>query len=479
MAVYVLDCTDCHTTLRIRDPGSVIPLHCPRCGEHLNPSAAKPKNGRPGGSRKSRNHNRAASSPPVALASTVGRTNTGQGLFLSLLLVTVVFGIVAAGFFTGYRYLTRERGSNVVVAGGSSTAARGFRPPRIDIPQRPTSNFPGGLPGMPALGQSGAGSRQMMNSTPPVSPAPPVTAAPMVSSTQPVAPQPRQDPSRPQDTGDPSGGIAGSFPGRSPAGLGAERRPGFPRGPRFPAMGGPPRGFPGAPPTTNPAQPSGNDPPADNSTAGITPPPRLATPDTPLPDLLRILDESSGGARSLPLRLLSRAEPNNALREKVLTQIANDLTEDNPFLRQMASAVFCRWAGPEQSAQLLTYLQNSDPFLRGARIEAMRSLGRFRDPKHYAVLIQLLEEPSLQRETREVLTDIGSDLEPFLLEAFPQLQDRLAKRSTLEVLREIGTAKSLPMLQKLAESPDFSVRPSAISAVNAVRARIGPDEGSN
>ena len=487
MTLYVLDCTDCLSTLRIRDLACAIPLHCPRCGEHLDPATAIPhtQNRKAGEKRKAAVP--VASAPDVTLTSATGRTQTGRGVVLSVVLVVCVFGVVGSGFWYGFRYLTSELNEPTTLA-SASFPNNVDRPPQFQPPTIPGSAFGGRPPGFPRSGLPGsaaANSRPTPEAPParlnpaaafPIpaiqAPANPVTASPDVAQTPDSAPSSTLP------------GF-GAFPGGPPAGMGRGRLPSFPRGPSFPTAGNPngsrfrpPSGFPGSPdsPPANPPEAtptnSQSSPAADNAPAQPAPRPGLPTRATPLPELLEILQATRGGQRSLPLRLLSSAEPTDELREQVLKLIADDLQEDNPFLRQTASAAFCRWAGPEQNAQLVEFLQNKDPLLRDARIESLRTLARLKDQQHHPHLVMMLNEPSLQREVREALVGMGADIEQQLLASWPEFTNPIARRLLLEVLRDVGTAACLPLLEQISESPDFSVRPAARTALQAVNSRL-------
>lgn len=487
MTLHVLDCTDCLSTLRIRDLACAIPLHCPRCGERLDPATAVPRvrNQKTGDKRRTAAP-AATSAPNVTLTTASGRTQTGRGVVLSLVLVVCVFGVVGSGFWYGFRYLTSGMNNSITLASGNTsqnfTRPSQFQPPTI--PGRPIGGRPPGFP------------RSVLPTSPPVN-NPPTTTPPTFINPAPTLQTPaRSAPTSPATT---TPDVAetpnatpstmppgfGTVPGGPPAGMGRGRLPNFPRGPSFPTAGGPagpgfrpPSGFPGLPGSPPSSQPGTNlansqNPPTTSSTP-TTPAPRagLPTQATPLPELLKILQNTKGGQRSLPLRLLSSAEPTDELREQVLELIAEDLQEDNPFLRQTASAAFCRWAGPDRNAALLEFLQNKDPLLRDARIESLRTLARFNDPQHYPDLVVMLNEPTLQREVREALVGIGADIEQQLLSSWPQFTNPIAKRLLLEVVREVGTADCLPLLEQIAESPDFSIRPAARAALQAVNSRL-------
>jgi hypothetical protein len=58
------------------------------------------------------------------------------------------------------------------------------------------------------------------------------------------------------------------------------------------------------------------------------------------------------------------------------------------------------------------------------------------------------------------------------MKTFPQITDASARNDLLEVLKKVGTEKSVDFLEKLATSNDFSVKNNAQQALDAIRARL-------
>jgi HEAT repeat protein len=164
---------------------------------------------------------------------------------------------------------------------------------------------------------------------------------------------------------------------------------------------------------------------------------------------------------------LAQMEP-VAPREEATKAIEEALRKTDPITRQAAIKAFAVWADRDTAvAKCIELMNERSPFILKGTIEAARSL---RDERTIEPLAKLLAKHVVQREAAAALKLFGEAAEDAVI---PYLKDSLVftRLEAMGVLKEIGTAKCLPELEKLAKS-NSSDSLSAKEAINAVKSRI-------
>jgi HEAT repeat protein len=82
---------------------------------------------------------------------------------------------------------------------------------------------------------------------------------------------------------------------------------------------------------------------------------------------------------------------------------------------------------------------------------AIQALGRLQSPAAADRLVELLAKGDVS--VVSALTQIGPAVEPAMLKLFTQ-GDQAARRNALQVLSQVGTKRSLPVLEKARKDPD-------------------------
>jgi hypothetical protein len=491
MTHHVLDCTDCRTVLKIRDLTNPIPLHCPRCGEGLDVRKATPAAPNPRESGKKAGTGAAPTEP----ASEAGRSTrysgrgprqSNIGVMASLVIVVGVLACVGIGLYASIRYFRSGKG-DVVPQWSQSNVGQ---PPFSNPMSVATSSGPArGIPQVPS---------SVMN---------PVNAR----TTAPSAAPPRNALAESDTNGQPpAAGIQSSAGIQSPGGRPSPggppempsfpRPPGFPSGPRFPVPGGPgfgrpnfpnpagppsgiPRGFgqipgstglpndmPGGPPQADnrPGEPANNAQRDLSVRLGMN----EAGPQSTVEELLELIRSGDGGpgiSRSLDLLAAHQIEPERQAEVREL--LKSLMASPHVFVRKSATEAFCQWASAEDIDELRKILANTDSLYLFAKKKAIATISRLNDATLYPDLIRAISDPPLMMDATTALSEQGAGVEQAILDAFPMVEGPLPKNMLLKILQETGTATSLPFLQKLATSPDFTVRGSAEQAMQAIRAR--------
>lgn len=492
MTLHVLDCTDCRTVLKIRDLTNPIPLHCPRCGEGLDVRKATPAVANPHKAGRKAGAGGAGQTEPASEASRPtrysgrGPRQSNIGVVASLVIVVGVMACVGIGLYASVRYFKSGNGDPVAQWSQSNVG----QPPFSNPMSVATSSGPArGIPKVPSsiMNPANAG-------TTAPSAAPPRNALTESDTNGQSRAAGIQSPTGIQSPGarPPQGGPPGmpSFP----------RPPGFPSGPRFQGPGGPGFGRPNFPNPAGPPsgvpqgfgqipggaglpvdmpgdQPQADNPvgePATNAQRDLSV--RLgmneAGPQSTVEELLQAIRSGDGGpgiSRLLDLLAAHQVEPE---RQAEVREVLKPLmASPHVFVRKSATEGFCQWAAAEDIEELRKILANTDSLYLFAKKKAIATISRLDSAALYPDLIRAINDPPLMMDAATALSDQGAAVEQAILDAFPMVEGPLPKNMLLKVLQDTGTATSLPFLEKLATSPDFTVRGSAEQAMQAIRAR--------
>jgi serine/threonine-protein kinase len=202
-------------------------------------------------------------------------------------------------------------------------------------------------------------------------------------------------------------------------------------------------------PEFNRPESKGNGPQAQVPKA--EPPGRLETPadgDVFFEKTLADLDNPEYFTRKAAVERMADMKPNNrraeAARKLVpLTQV------DEVFIRQAAIKALGVWGSEKEVPTLILALMHKDP---STRREALKVIGRFRDPRTLEPVVHCFREPATRREAGDALREMGPMAEPDVLGIMNEPDDVgnvFLKGDAIRVLTDIGTEKSLPALRKV------------------------------
>ncbi len=190
-------------------------------------------------------------------------------------------------------------------------------------------------------------------------------------------------------------------------------------------------------------------------------------------DLIAEIRKAEGGnGASQPLSKLSQIAIVEDKRNEVLKIARNHMKNSNGFVKKGATEAFCRWATAEHADELKKVLADSDGLMHDAKRVAVKTLAKIAKPEDYPTLIMSMTDHVVRGDLKEALIAIGAPIEEPIMKTFPQISDASARNDLLEVLKKVGTEKSVDFLEKLATSNDFSVKSNAQQALDAIRARL-------
>ena len=161
---------------------------------------------------------------------------------------------------------------------------------------------------------------------------------------------------------------------------------------------------------------------------------------------------------------------------ELLALMVSLTTDKDDTVRQAALTVLANHGTKEQVPQLIKALNDPDA---GVRTTVARGLGRIKDPRAIEPLANLLatgqSDQTYYRQNREsaaaeALVNIGAPAEPTLL-ALLKEKNLDTRCQACNMLKQIGTRKSLNPLKDLTLNPSKELSEAAAEACRAIQAR--------
>ena len=161
---------------------------------------------------------------------------------------------------------------------------------------------------------------------------------------------------------------------------------------------------------------------------------------------------------------------------ELLAKMATLVNDDDETVRRAALNVLASHGGKEEVPVLIKALTEPDS---STRTLAVKALGRLKDPRAIAPLVNLLATGQsdnnygrMGRESAaaEALVRIGPAVEPAVLALLDEknIETRI---QACNILKQIGTKASLPLLQNVTPYPNKELSEAAAEACRAIQAR--------
>lgn len=214
------------------------------------------------------------------------------------------------------------------------------------------------------------------------------------------------------------------------------------------------------PPGTGPNPPGQPGPPP-----AAAPAPKPPSNDEVVDKALADLGSKQTGVEWKALEELAKAQPNQRRAVVLQTVVPRLDASRDGVTRTWAVKVVGAWGGPDELPILLNLITGPNS---GPREEAIRAVGRFRDPRAIPVLVATMPDFDA---AQKALVEIGPAVEPHLLPFLGVQFDYTKQEPALKVLKEVGTAASVPHLQALVRLQDGIRSRQAQEALDAIAAR--------
>jgi serine/threonine protein kinase len=176
--------------------------------------------------------------------------------------------------------------------------------------------------------------------------------------------------------------------------------------------------------------------------------------------------------RAAALERLAGMKP-NASRAVVARKLVELTKVEDVWIRRGAVKALGTWGGKDEVPTLQRAMAHDDVFTRK---EALKVVGRFRDERTLEGVIVGFRDSSTRAEAGQALRDMGPMAEASVLALIQSLErnEWMLKKPAIEVLADIGTEKSVPVLtEAVANGHRFVVEPAqkALAAIDGRKKR--------
>lgn len=178
------------------------------------------------------------------------------------------------------------------------------------------------------------------------------------------------------------------------------------------------------------------------------------------------LKSNNVALRHQALRTIKDTLPDERRGEvvKALEPLVND---SDHFTREWAIEALGVWGTKETVPILLKAMKQKES--RGA---AMKALGHLKDERAIEPIADRLEDFFDRGPAAEALKKMGPAAENAVLKQMNHT-DNQVRLTACDILKTIGTAKSLPALRRAVAEGDFFLKPKAEETIKAIKARQG------
>lgn len=195
--------------------------------------------------------------------------------------------------------------------------------------------------------------------------------------------------------------------------------------------------------------------------------PRLTPED--LANIAEDLKSQNGSMRSAAaLKLQNHTYFLSEVPPAILESLENHIDDQDSTLRYTAQTIIARFGTVKHIPALLRMIRGGD---YSAKSWAFKTLGRLKDARAIDPLIECVARGEGDASAAaEALSKFGSDVEDHALGLFKERHSE-TRRNACTILRDGGTAKSIPVLSELALDRNPNLSQAAAEAVRSIKAR--------
>lgn len=193
-------------------------------------------------------------------------------------------------------------------------------------------------------------------------------------------------------------------------------------------------------------------------------------PADPVERALIQLKSNDAYERRRGAETLSTIDSQHPRRADVLKALKDLYRQNDSIAGSAVARALIPWAGPGEVPELLELLDPKKMPSSIHRTAVVTKLGEFKDPRAIKPLAGAFRELSTRQAATEALKRFGSAAED---EVILVLKDNniLTRRVAIDLLKEIGTKKSLPALEELSQDRNPLTARQAKDAIEAIKAR--------
>ena len=152
----------------------------------------------------------------------------------------------------------------------------------------------------------------------------------------------------------------------------------------------------------------------------------------------------------------------------VARKLAEALKTANPFTRVSIIKALVTWYTDEQVPVLIGILNSKD--IQQPINELLGMIGKTHDERFVEPVVNLLGEFFFSGQAEKAVKDLGPVAEPAILVMLSNPLKKNAWMTGIRLLKDIGTEKSFPLLEKGTRDPQY--RLACADAIIGIRTRL-------
>ena len=143
---------------------------------------------------------------------------------------------------------------------------------------------------------------------------------------------------------------------------------------------------------------------------------------------------------------------------------------NNDFVAGNAAEIVAKWSTRVHIETLKEIFLERNLSYRKAKKIAAHQLIELDELEFYPSMVVEMEDTGFRYELKKILIEAGPEIEQAILDAFEKFSDNSIRRNLLDVLKEVGTRKSIKLLEEL-EKQNGSLNYPAKRALAEIRNR--------
>jgi hypothetical protein len=220
-------------------------------------------------------------------------------------------------------------------------------------------------------------------------------------------------------------------------------------------------------PNANPVRPGPNANPAPPRVEPEAAPLLAISGDAAVDRLLADLDSNEPAVASAAGHKLASMPPNDK-REAVAKHVATRVEQANDHRRTNLVRALCVWGTRNEVPTFIAILDDQKFERILERNEVLKVIGNLQDARVVPAVVKCFVNVHSRGPALKALRELGPLAEGDVLALLEQMQHR---RDAIVLLKDIGTPRSIPALQAIADRKEFAHAPAARQAIAAINAR--------
>jgi hypothetical protein len=184
--------------------------------------------------------------------------------------------------------------------------------------------------------------------------------------------------------------------------------------------------------------------------------------------ILACLKDNNDYWRGQAVNHIEEADVVEAHRAEIARGLVEQFQSSDVHVQVQAVKALARWGTKDSIVPLIRFLDASSD--NGARGAALEALGKLKDPRAIDTIVEYLPNGAVRDKAGWALKNFGAAAETKVAAELTH-KDRDVRREACQILKVIGTARSLPALQAARNDESRPVAEAAEDAIRVIQKR--------